>query len=312
MSVRRAVVIMSLAVYAVGACARAVEGPRIAFSSWRAGGWDIYVANLENDDLQRITRHPAVDRHASWSPDGTELAFASRRDGDSAVYIMAADGRNVRRVEGIEGWAAHPAWAPDGKRLAYANGGSDLYTVSLATGQSRFLADHVVGSKPAWSPDGRVVAYGGSDVEQNHRDVFTVEVDGGERRNLTNAMWADQDPTWSPGGQIAFSSWREPGRAIHVMDADGANVHAVTDDTLATNRHVHPNWSAGGRWITYDSWSEVHVLDMTSGQSRVVVTGAVRNEGASIWVESARAVSPVGRRSDAWGWLKTVGSRISR
>ena len=314
MRICRSAVFGAWMAFAVSVCALASEGPLIAFTSRRAGGWDIYVANLEDDATQRLTTHPAADWYASWSPDGTRVAFASNRDGDYAVYLMESDGRNARRVEAIEGWAAYPAWSPDGKSLAYVSGEGGLYTVALATGETRLLTNRVTWSRPAWSPDGRVVAFRSWDEEGGHWDVFAVDADGANRRNITDSMWGDQDPTWSPGGQIAFSSWRKPGRAIHVMDADGANVHAVTDDTVSTNRHVRPDWSADGRWIAYDSRTDVYVLDMNDGKSQVVVGGGLgdRNEEPSIWTPSALSVSPVGRRSVAWGWLKAIGVGAAR
>src|SRR5687767_1912748 len=43
------------------------DGRRLAFVSNRTGGGDIYILNLETNDLQRLTYDDALDQLDSWS-----------------------------------------------------------------------------------------------------------------------------------------------------------------------------------------------------------------------------------------------------
>src|SRR5216117_1060884 len=45
------------------------------------GNIDICVKNFATGITKQLTSTPAVDRFATWSPDGTELAFMSNRSG---------------------------------------------------------------------------------------------------------------------------------------------------------------------------------------------------------------------------------------
>ena len=70
------------------------DSRRLAFSSTRSGGRDIYRMGIDGenglDGLVRLTSDPADDRSPSWSPDGKLIAFASDRSGNRDIFVMSA------------------------------------------------------------------------------------------------------------------------------------------------------------------------------------------------------------------------------
>ena len=59
-----------------------------------------------------------------------------------------------------------------------------------------------------------------------HWEIYVMDADGGNQRNLSKNPAEDMDPSWFPDGKrIAFTSDREVdgNRQIYVMDADGNN-----------------------------------------------------------------------------------------
>jgi TolB protein len=108
------------------------DGARLAFTSDRDGGLDIYTMNANGADVQRLTRHRADDRCAAWSRDGSSIAFISDREGQG-VYLMNPDGSNVRLLVAIRD-ATQPNWSLDGRFLIVASsqtGNSDIYLIAL-------------------------------------------------------------------------------------------------------------------------------------------------------------------------------------
>ena len=70
-------------------------------------------------------------------------------------------------------------------------------------------------------------------------EIYVMDTNGGNLRNLTNTPGDDEYPSWSPDGkQIVFTSNRDDRdgnrRQIYVMDADGADQRTYLTVTLMT------------------------------------------------------------------------------
>jgi Tol biopolymer transport system component len=91
------------------------DGQSLLFASdeGHEGNYEIYRADLDGTNRQRLTDHPKTDVVPVWSPDGTQIAFISGRENRQlctyenecwekmSVYIMNADGSKVRLLAGM-------------------------------------------------------------------------------------------------------------------------------------------------------------------------------------------------------------------
>jgi eukaryotic-like serine/threonine-protein kinase len=100
----------------------------------------------------------------------------------------------------------------------------------------------------AWAPDGRIVY---SSRTGENWDIWIVNSDGSQPRQLTADAFVDHQPTVSPDGRyIVFQSNRAGSRNIWRIDADGSNPKQLTqgkDDDAA------PVCSADGRSVVFMS-----------------------------------------------------------
>lgn len=106
-------------------------------------------------------------------------------------------------------------------------------------------------SDPQLSPDGRTVAYtvGVVDLAANRvvNQIYTVGVDGGNPRQITNEKGSSSSPRWSPdGSRIAFVN----GGQIWTMRPDGRDREQVTKISTGGGG---PVWSPDGKWIAFVS-----------------------------------------------------------
>ena len=85
-------------------------------------------------------------------------------------------------------------------------------------------------------------------------NIFSVNPDGTDLKNLTKSASWNTNPCWSPvEHKIAFASNRNKFYKIYIMNDDGSNPVRLTKDSLdATN----PSWSPDGSKITFQSFYE--------------------------------------------------------
>ena len=112
-------------------------------------------------------------------------------------------------------------------------------------------------------------------------EIYVMDVDGGNRENLSNHPVHDMEPHWSPDGtKIAFVSDRnDDADQIYVMDSDGKNQTRLTD---GPRRKLQPDWSPDGGKIAFtvhDGIPRIDVMD-ANGKNR---TTLVRKASAPAW-----------------------------
>ena len=98
------------------------DGLQIAFRSdvLHEGNWDIYLIDINGQNLKRLTTNRGDDRYPAWSPDGTELAFSSDRSGQPQIYVMDMIGRKkIRQLTDQPFSGQGPAWSPPGDQIAF-------------------------------------------------------------------------------------------------------------------------------------------------------------------------------------------------
>jgi len=117
--------------------------------------------------------------------------------------------------------------------------GNDFHLHFSANGDTRILAP---GASITFAPDGKMVypTYDG--------DIWTINRDGGEQRQLTNSRFNDFSPRVSPDGRfIFFTSQRSGVTQVWRMNADGSSQTQVTKTEGGYPRFVTPD----GKWIYY-------------------------------------------------------------
>src|SRR6185436_10504413 len=96
----------------------------------------------------------------------------------------------------------------------------------------------------AWTPEGKLVY--ASRTGENW-DIWIVNSDGSENKQLTADTFIDRQPTVSPDGRyIVFQSNRAGGRNLWRIDADGTNPKQLTDGSYVDE---YPVCSVDSRFV---------------------------------------------------------------
>jgi Tol biopolymer transport system component len=138
---------------------------------------------------------------------------------------------------------------------------------------------------------GRILFVAGNYSQQ---EIYVMDADGSNRMRLTNNLFADSEPVWSPDGQqIAFVSERLDGRQIFVMATDGSNVRQLTHSPYDS---YSPAWSPDGSQIAFVSepegvWQEaaIHVMN-ADGSDLQRLTYTTNRALSPIWSPDGRKI----------------------
>ena len=235
----------------------------LVFHSARAGNLEIYRANADASDPQRLTNDPAEDLWPDISPNGRSVAFASTRTGNREIFVLdLQDGtlRNVSQSSGDDNW---PRWSPNGRQIAFhsnRDGNYNIYVVDIdGRGLHRVTSSPLLDQWPDWSPNGQKLVF------RRGFDIYVADADGEEQNvvRLTNLpTTTNQMAAWSPNGQqIAFMSLRDGYCSVFLMSADGETpenpaVNLTPKGPLDANSawcSRAPAWSRNGQQIYFQS-----------------------------------------------------------
>jgi Tol biopolymer transport system component len=200
---------------------------------WALYEFDLFTARPDGSDIRRLTDTPGYDAEATISPDGSRIVFTSVRDGDLEIYTMDADGGNPQRLTHEPGYDGGAFFSPDGSRIVYRamhpRDGEELddFRALLAEGL----------------------------VRPTHLEIWIMDADGGNKRQITDNGAANFAPFFHPGGQqIIFSSnLHEPdGRNfdLYLIGVDGTGLERITSHPEFDG---FPMFSADGTKLVFAS-----------------------------------------------------------
>jgi len=182
------------------------DGKKLAFVSNPTG---IYVLDLVNGSLERLTDDDAYREAPAWSPDGTRIAFITLHEGNKEICVMDKDGSNQQRLTHNRVRDESPCWSPDGTKIVFARWRRSL------------------GSVKCHNADIWVMNADGSNQQRLTNDAQTKRLIDEQYRN-ERSYPNEVDPVWSASGQgIYFLEWSMGPDRIFVMNADGSNLRLV-------------------------------------------------------------------------------------
>jgi tricorn protease len=264
------------------------------FRTWKRyrGGWaqDIWIYDLRENRARKVAPSDANDSQPMWH--GEMLYFISDRGASQRYNLWAYDSR-TEQLRQVTHFTDHdvrfPAIGPSD--IVFENGGR-LYLLDLATEQTREVKVQVTTDLASLRP--RVVRVGSAiqsfgisptgkrAVFAARGDVFTVPAEHGVPRNLTaRSASAERYPAWSPDGRyVAYWSDRTGEYELTIRPADGSGEER-TVTRLGPGFRYQPYWSPDAKRIVFiDQAQRIHLLDVASGQSRVIDAANYYTHGA--------------------------------
>src|SRR5262249_40275659 len=89
------------------------DGKRIAFQSYRDGGWHIWTIAPDGTGLKQLTFGAFDHREPHWSPDGTRIALSSDQNGNYDIWELTLETGQLRQITNNSANDSMPAYSKD-------------------------------------------------------------------------------------------------------------------------------------------------------------------------------------------------------
>lgn len=221
------------------------DGARLAFASNRGGSWDIFVMNATGGQAVQITSDDTQELHPTWSPDGKTIAYCKLGEVSGRWEIWTTDvaPRGAKRflTNGL-----FPDWKPDGNIIAFQRARErgdylfSIWTLEVIAGEATNLTEIAASPvaalvNPAWSADGKLLAFAAIPNPDRHAfdgrpasaDIWTIDLEGGTRANLTGGGSLNLMPAWGADNAVYFTSDRGGVDNIWSVDTTSARLAAT-------------------------------------------------------------------------------------
>lgn len=280
------------------------DGRLIAYSSDRAGNFDIWVQPVGEGNPVRVTHSPAHDWQADWAPEGNRLVFRSEREG-GGLYVVPVLGGNERKVASF---GYRPRWSPDGAQILFYSSIlrtntaeiPRLYVVRLDGNPPReALTDFLAQFKSFranWRPDGKHISIWGNHQKEG-AGFWTVPLDGGQPiRSEVAAPVAEQ--LKDAGLWFGSFQWSPAGDALY-FEGVSASVNSLWKITVDPDSL---RWLSGPERLTAGAGPDTDVALSRDGRK---VAFTARAEQTRLWSFPFNAVA--GKPASAGQPITAVG-----
>lgn len=257
------------------------------FRTWKRyeGGWaqDLYIINLSNLQLTPVSPSKRTERDPMWI--GDKIYFVSDRDGTLNLYCFDPKSGSTEKLTNSITWDVR--WASsDNRRFIVYEFGGELRLFDVQTNVDRPITitvpDDGLAARPSWYPadknieDFALSPKGERALFVARGDVFTVPVEKGPTRNLTQSSGAhDKHARWSPDGKwIAFISDTTGEEQLYLVAQDGSEKPVQLTQGLAAMLYP-PQWSPTGAHLAFaDKDGKVYLLDVQKKSYRLIAQDA--------------------------------------
>ncbi len=245
------------------------DGKSIAFAVGESlngeSNFRLMQASIETgDETELVSRTFFNIKSLRWHRGINDLLFTASESLDEPSRLWRASSQtgkafSVSNNENSYSWLSVN---DSGEKIVATRVTNDFKLYLSANGETRPLSD---ARNVAFIPDGRMV------FEGEQGDIWSIDPDGGDKRQLTSNSKRNFFPIGSPDGKfVYFTSNRTGSNQIWRMDIDGSDQTQLTRNEGGYPRSV----AQDGNWIFYRSDRSGSIFKVSAdGSEEIRVTG---------------------------------------
>ncbi|MBK8466693.1 MAG: PD40 domain-containing protein [Chloracidobacterium sp.] len=230
------------------------DGKSIVFASGVSdnGAKDFHLAKIDlQNGMESAISSPAFFNIHSLKllPDGETLLVTAQEtlDGQSKLWQISMTTGETRSLTKDSASFRGISLTKDASRMMSTQVSEDFQLFLSSQGLTKGLTR---AREAVFSPDGNIVYF------TQDGNIWGINREGGEQRQLTNSPHKDHSPCVSPDGStVFFNSTRSGTNQVWRMNSDGSNQTAMTKTEGGLPVFVSPD----GQWVYYEA-NKLHTL----------------------------------------------------
>ena len=210
------------------------------------------------------------DQIFTMASDGSSRRRVSNGEGKTTCSYFFPDGERILYASTMRSGPGCPPRPDRSRGYVWALDDYDIYAAKAdGSGAKALFASPAYDAEATISPDGKTIVF--TSAREGDLDIYTMNADGSNVRRMTNTPGYDGGPFFSDDGKkivyradhpstpqdlaryrenLARHTYAPRSLEIRVMNADGSNDHAVTQNGAA---NFAPFFLPGGREIIFSS-----------------------------------------------------------
>ena len=188
------------------ALALSPDGRRLALNKVDGADNQVWVKELPDGPLTKLTFEGNLSYRPSWTPDGRSVGFISNQSQRLKMYRKLADGTAPAELvaENAERAVSEGFWSRDGRWLIYRTNPADVFAKRLDSDSAPIpvLATAFDEIAPSLSPDGRWLAY--TSAESGRLEVFVRPFPNTQSGKWQVSTAGGVEPHWAHSGRELF------------------------------------------------------------------------------------------------------------
>lgn len=197
---------------------------------------EIYVSNLEGDNIYRLTNFSGFDGQPMINEKKKQIIFSRQTQNNFQLYRASlTDTDKVTKITfGKEDNNFNPVFNPKGEKVVWTESNSDYSVNKLNISDWSFkkvkplFESEGMHWSTTWHPKGEWLVFSSNKPGSAGFDLYTIKKDGTCLKPLTNTAGDDYFPSFSPeGNKIVFTSTREGEEQLYTMDFEAPDCEAV-------------------------------------------------------------------------------------
>jgi serine/threonine protein kinase/Tol biopolymer transport system component len=274
------------------------DGEKIAY----ANGHDLYVANSDGTDSQKLVNVHGVPFFLRWSPDGKVLRFtlSDPKSLAHSLWEVRADGTDLHPL--LPGWNNPPAeccgnWTPDGRYFVFQstrNSRTNVWSIREASGLFRrsgrdpvqLTSGQMNSFMPVFSRDGKKLFVIGTVPRE---EIIRYDAKSGQFVPYLAGISADWLAFSTDRNWVAYVTF--PEGTLWRSKVDGTQRLQLTFPPMRT---FMPRWSPDGKRIAFvgnirGKPPKIYFIPVDGGSAEQAMPGEKR-EGYFTWSPDGKAV----------------------